>query len=210
MNVKIGKVTENLRKKLVFLVYENYLWNTSEKRIFSLLEEIKLKKDAKIIDVGCATGRTLESFRNHDYFNSIGIDIQKIKMTICMKRCLKINKDVFLMDIKHNKFKSKSFDLVFSEGLLEHFKDMQPIVDEMCRISKKYVLQLQPNYQLSGKMFLLFRNLYFKIFNRPKIYEIHYKIKDYEETFAKANFKLIRVVDLVAKSHWALLFERIR
>ena len=207
-NLQCVNMINNLQKFLASF-YERYLYTISEKRYFSMLEEIKLKKNAKIIDVVCGTGRTLQSFREHDYYNSIGIDVLKFQIEICMKKGFKINKDIFLMNFLKNKFKNESFDLVFSEGLLEHYKNMKPFVKEMCRISKKYVLQLQPNYNLSGKPFLLVRNLYLKIFNTlPKFYEKQYNIKDYEKIFAKNNFKLINTKDLVLKSHYALLFER--
>jgi tRNA A22 N-methylase len=102
--------------------------------------------------------------------------------------------------------------LVFSEGLLEHFKDMQPIVDEMCRISKKYVLVLQPNHttaSLRRWLYRLFEILFVSIFRREHVYEIPYTIEDYEKGFKIANFKLIKTFDLVAKSGWGLLFKRI-
>lgn len=185
----------------------------SEKRVFPLLEKIRLKKNSKIIDVGCGTGRTLKLFRKNGYYNSIGIDISKDSLSICKKRGLKLNKDVFLNDIKSNKYKPKSFDLVFSEGLLEHFKNMQPTVNAMCRVSKKYVLVLQPNHtsvSIKRYIYRLFEILFVAMFKREHIYEIPYTIEDYENSFRKANFKLARTFNLVADSGWGLLFERIK
>jgi len=41
-------------------------------------------------------------------------------------------------------FKNGTFDLVYSDGLLEHFIKPKPILQEIFRVSKRYVLTLVP------------------------------------------------------------------
>jgi ubiquinone/menaquinone biosynthesis C-methylase UbiE len=112
-----------------------------------------LKKESKIIDIGCGEGRTLKAFRIKGYKKSIGLDFTKESLVICQKNGFTLNKDVFWGDASKLNFKNREFDLVFSEGLLEHFTDPTKIIKEMCRVSKKYVLLIQPNhYSIYGRL----------------------------------------------------------
>jgi ubiquinone/menaquinone biosynthesis C-methylase UbiE len=60
------------------------------------------------------------------------------------------------MDAKNLKFKDNTFDLVFSDGLLEHFKseqDVVKIIKEQLRVSKRYVLNFIPADNLVNVVF---------------------------------------------------------
>jgi len=174
----------------------------AERTAISMMKN--LDRNSNIIDVGCATGRTLLLFRKHSFSNSIGIDISPESLKICNSKGLKTGKDVFLMDAHHLKFKDKHFDMVFAEGLLEHFDNFQPIVDEMCRISKKYVLVLQPNPFSSWHNI---ENFYYKFFPRKHVEQLSYGIEDYSKAFKRNRFKLKKIRDLILKSGWSILYE---
>jgi ubiquinone/menaquinone biosynthesis C-methylase UbiE len=49
------------------------------------------------------------------------------------------------MDATNLTFPDDSFDLVFCHALLHHIKDMDRVVSEMRRVSKRYVIILEPN-----------------------------------------------------------------
>lgn len=161
-----------------------------------------LSNDAKILDAGCGSGRMLLYFKTHGYPNAIGIDYSKNGITVCEELGLIRNKDVFLKDIVKNNFKPKSFDLVYSHGLLEHLYNFQPIVNGMCRLSKKYVLLLQPD-QFSKLRFL---DDIYRFFLPDTLIEKPYKPKDYSAAFAKSKFVLKEKQKLPL--YWLLLYER--
>ena len=181
----------------------NEIWKETEKlswfrrksyesirsKLKEILSQIDLSVKAKIIDVGCGSGTTLHFFRELGYKHSIGIDNSPSSINLCRKLFgFKEGKDVFLMDIIKNKFKSREFDLVFSNGLLEHFADFTPFVKEMCRISKKYILLFQPDpTSIAGKLVAFLLRI--GIISGPKEYP--YERRTYQDAFLKFNFRLI-------------------
>ena len=50
---------------------------------------------------------------------------------------LKVKLELILDDATKSKLKSNSFDLIFSQGVVEHFKDPHHIISEQIRILKK-------------------------------------------------------------------------
>ncbi len=164
------------------------------------LEKENLLKNAKILDFGCGSGRTLKMFRNLGYQNSIGVDVSPNSMKLCERNGFVTGKDIFLAKEEGTEFKDKAFDLVFADGVLEHFEDFTPIVREMCRLSKKYVLITQPNhFSLYGKIL--------KGANRKVVHEYTYKIEDFKKAFEKNNLVLARFSYFNFREQWALLFK---
>ena len=116
-------------------------------RIQLLKEMLKpLNKSMKAIDMGCGNGSTLSVLRSSGFSNSIGIEYIEDGLHHAEKRGFTIGRDIFLGDAKATSYPDRSFSLVFSEGLWEHFEDPSPFIDEFCRISKEYVLVIQPNH----------------------------------------------------------------
>jgi ubiquinone/menaquinone biosynthesis C-methylase UbiE len=183
-----------------------FFLNSNEPHIFSILDKMKLKKNAKILDIGCGTGRTLIWFRKHGFKNSIGMDHSKSSISLCEKNGLKKGKDVFQRNIFSPRFRTNSFDLVFSEGLLEHFKDFKPVVKQMCRLSKKYILLIQPNH---FGIFKKLEDIYYKIFPNPvTVKEYTYTLKDFEDVFDKYGYKLKEKRDTFLQAFYILLFTK--
>jgi SAM-dependent methyltransferase len=157
------------------------------KTIKNILDKIKLKKSSKILDIGCGSGKALSYFREFGFRNSIGIDISSTALRLCKSKGFKINKDVFLMDASKTKFKNKSFDLVFAEGLLEHYKNFMPLANEISRLSRRYILIAQPDhFALTGKILnVLVSNL-----EKGHVKEYDYKMSDFINSFKKLGFEI--------------------
>jgi len=172
-----------------------------KKAVKEFLEKEKCSKNARILDFGCGSGRTLKMFRNLGYENSVGVDVSPNSMKLCEKNGFKIGKDVFLVKEKGTEFKDKEFDLVFADGVLEHFEDFTPIAKEMCRLSKNYILITQPNH------FSFYGRILRKTEHKP-VFEYTYRIADFEKAFAKNEFKLASISHFNFREHWALLFRR--
>jgi len=140
-----------------------------------------------ILDIGCGIGRSLTKFRRLG-FSVVGIDNSPSSIEACSKKGLKPGKDVFKMDASAIGFRDSSFDVVFSEGLLEHFENYDPFVREMVRVSGKYILLIQPNYHsLAGKTI----NLATRIIKKENPKEIPYRMEDYVESFKKYGCELV-------------------
>jgi len=120
------------RKHEVQKVYDN-----SERIVGHIRSIINDLNGKKILEVGAGTGR--DSFLLAeagaevtvlDYADNSLLIIKKILHDAPVKLDL-IKGDAFQLP-----FKTNSFDLVFHQGLLEHFEDPQPILNENFRILK--------------------------------------------------------------------------
>lgn len=110
------------------------------KCIIKMFESIDLPKSAKILDAGCGTGKLAHFWQNRGY-DTLGIDISDSALSITAKKGVKSIKADILQGLP---FKDDYFDLVYSDGLLEHFVEPELVLDELFRVSGKYVLTLVP------------------------------------------------------------------
>ncbi|MCX6718064.1 MAG: methyltransferase domain-containing protein [Candidatus Staskawiczbacteria bacterium] len=139
---------ENNMENVWDKIYKNYEGpDAINKYIYSklikVLEKYISPKDS-ILEAGCGSGYVVSYFQNKGHY-SVGLD--------CNSQPLKIAKEVFgaknlkkgdLFDLP---FENSSFNIVWNEGVLEHFKMSKSIeaVREMARVSKKYVIIDVPN-----------------------------------------------------------------
>lgn len=160
-------------------------FNIEKNAIRNVFQKLKLDKSIKIIDFGCGEGRTLSYIKEFGFKNSIGIDTSKKAIINCSRKGLKINHDVF--HVKNEEKLKISCDLLFSEGMLEHYKEWDNLVKTMTRIPKKYIFLVQP---LTTS--LTFRTIDFFVKNfgefRDYVKEYHYKLDDYLKVFEKYGF----------------------
>ena len=111
------------------------LWK-SEKYIFNKY----VKKDAKILDLGCGTGRTTINLYKIGYINIIGIDNAKKQLKIAKDYIKKNNLPISFINCnaKRLPFKNQSFDIAFfSFNGLMTIKKKEKVFDEIYRILKK-------------------------------------------------------------------------
>ena len=82
----------------------------------------------KVIEVGCGFGsnlRLIHSTRND--VDCYALD----KSSEAVKSIKKIIPNTVVADCKKTDFPDKKFDLIYSSGLMEHFKDEIPFLKEM-------------------------------------------------------------------------------
>ena len=108
----------------------------------TLIEEYSLKKDAKILDVGCGKGFLLYEFKKLLPDSEIrGFDISRYAVENSKEE---IRSGLFIHDAKDNyPFKDKEFDLVFSITTLHNLKifDLKNALKEIERVGEnKYIV----------------------------------------------------------------------
>ena len=146
--------------------------NSMDESILKIARKLSPKN---ILEVGCGSGRMMKKLQKLAPYTGIdntpsGIELSK-------------SGNVYLMEADKTHFENNEFDLVYSERLLEHYPDFSPFVKEMARISKKWILLLQPNYHSpAGKLL----NWGTKTFSRDPE-EIPYKPSDYILSFSENN-----------------------
>jgi len=115
--------------------------------VLYMVDEIKLEYTLRllqksrdritIIEVGSGSGR-LSCFLASAGYKTICLDCSPNALRVASNNYkLTRNEGIFILaDAIYLPFKSNSFDVVLSTGLLEHFPNAQPVVDEMARILK--------------------------------------------------------------------------
>ena len=117
----------------------------SERRIgrrelYSLLEQsLAEKKSAKILELGCGLGLDAINLARNPSYKVHGIDNSKIvlKLAKTAKEYFKVPLHLHRADIRHTGLAAESFDLIYSQGVLEHFPDTSLIWQEILRLIKK-------------------------------------------------------------------------
>ena len=115
-------------------IYADYTFN----RLFQyhLNEFISLiPKDAKILDIGCGSGRDVQYFLDYN-LNPIGIDISHEMINEAKTRVP--NGDFKKMDMRNLKFKENTFDALWACASLLHIsrKELPKVLQNLNKIIK--------------------------------------------------------------------------
>ena len=94
-------------------------------------------KNKKIIDVGCGGGRYSNALRLLRAKSVIGVDYSDDGLKIAKKNYKHKNLFFLKQNVLNLKFKSRSFDIVFSNGVLHHTSNLEKGIEELHRICKK-------------------------------------------------------------------------
>lgn len=98
-----------------------------------------LPKDLRILEVGCNTGQQLEALRIQGFKNVTGIELQLYAARYAKDRVHDIS--VLQGSGFEIPFKTNSFDLVFTSGVLIHVapNDLPIIMSEMYRCTSRFI-----------------------------------------------------------------------
>lgn len=136
-----------MRKKFyeeLYLLEEKHWWLIAKREIsLKLLEHFIKKRDLKILDIGCGTGKNIETLSK--FGKTWGIDISPQAIKYCKKRGIK---NIKLGKADQTGFKKSSFDIITLLDVLEHVDDNKTL-KEIYRILKPNGLLLisVPAYQ---------------------------------------------------------------
>lgn len=171
------------------------IFKEKEKILSDAIGGIRIKN---MIEVGCGLGHTTRVFHKAglDY---IGIDVSGHAVKTCQKQGLRVKAEK-LEDV------SDQYDLVFSDGMLEHFLNFEPYAQHMMRISRQYVLLIQPNHvSFCGKTLAYMAEIFR---SKENIFEYNYRIEDFIVSFEKNGFRIMKNVPIFFDVFRMLLFEK--
>ncbi len=133
------------------------------------------------LDLGAGHG-TIAKYLQGKGFKVVAVDNNEKMIAECLEQGI----DCRLMNAEKTGFGDKTFDLVITDGLLEHYKDCSPILQEEQRISRKNILNFVPKDSLVN-VFLE------KIQRVPKEYR-----RPEEEWLSlhKKYFKTVQIIEL--------------
>lgn len=97
------------------------------------------KDSRRVLDVGCGEGSRL-----HAMGGGVGVDINRFAISQAKNNYPKCQFSI--ASVENLPFKDKSFDLVYSAFVIEHVQNPERMLEEMIRVSQKYIVILCPNY----------------------------------------------------------------
>ena len=112
---------------------EDYWWFVGHRDIIYKLIN-NYDKNAKILEIGCASGSLLKLLEIKGFKNIYGIDISEEAIKLCKKKGIR---NCYVMDAVNMKFKDEEFDLIIAADVLEHIKDHSIALNEWKRVLKK-------------------------------------------------------------------------
>ena len=158
-----------------------YWWFIARRAmIFELIEQLNIKKDSKILDIGCSGGHLIELLVANGFKNAYGIDKSMNAINLCKKKLIK---NVYVMNAAKTKFNNEEFDVIIASDILEHIKNDMPALKEWNRI-------LNPN----GKLILFVPSFKF-LWSKHDEMNHHYRRYSKSELIRilkKSNFEIIR------------------
>jgi len=165
-------------------------------------------REWKVIELGCGSGAVLKVFRDMGFKNSIGVDISRSAiMKACKLYGFREGIDVYVMDAKNTCFPNRSFDVVSEEGLWEHFRNYEPLIREACRLSRRYVLALQPDhFTLMGAIVKWGWELFMR--NMGGVKEYSYPLKHYITLMEHYGFQLVKTIPTLLHEEKYMVFKR--
>lgn len=129
----LNKTQTKILEKLLSKVGDMFF----KRRIYKVLEYLKIEKDDKILDVGCGEGFYELVISNLYDCNIVAIDNDKKILNMAKKQLGKNKKiKLELQNVKKLPYKSTSFDKIICTEVLEHINEDDVVVKELYRVLK--------------------------------------------------------------------------
>lgn len=152
------------------------------------MKTLKPLKPKNILDVGCGEGFTLIKLKHAKIGQNFeGVDNSDDALKIGKKLNPKLN--IKKGDIYKLPYEDNSFDLLICTEVLEHLKDPQKAVNELRRVSSKYVIFSVPN----EPFFILanfLRGKYLKTLGNHPEHINHWTSNGFKKMLRKNKFKV--------------------
>ena len=153
-------------------------------QILSLYGDIK---DIKILEVGAGTGR------DSIYLAKLGADVtcldySSASLKLIKEKSMGVNIKLIETTVEEMPFKDESFDIVFSQGLVEHFKNPYKMMHEQVRILKNdgcIIVDVPAKYHpfVTVKHILIYLNKWFAG------WETEYNVNEIKELFERIGIE---------------------
>ncbi|WP_456376727.1 class I SAM-dependent methyltransferase [Lutibacter sp.] len=128
-----------------------------------------------VLEVGCAPGKWLAYFFNAFKYSIYGIEYAPIAYEKTIENLKTLNIPNNLFNANFMEFEHEPFDVVFSAGFVEHFKEVLPVFQkkvDLCKINGGYIVTMIPSMQ--G-----FNWWISKVF-RPEVAKVHFPMNKKE------------------------------
>lgn len=153
-----------------------------------------IKKNAKVLDIGCGEGTLLKMLYDQKHCSGVGIEIDQHNAIKSIEKGLSIIQGDLLEWLQN--FADNEYDYVILNQTLQSTDKPDMVIDEMIRVGKKAVVSF-PNFGYwRVRFYLLFNGtmpksniLPFEWYNTPNIHLL--TVKDFFEFCQKRNIKIL-------------------
>lgn len=112
-------------------------------KIDAILKKLALLKPEHVLDVGCGCGGFTAKLS--PYCGRItAVDSSRSLIDRCEKENHRANVTYLCMDGRDLRFPAGRFDLVLERGALHHVLEWEKVLEEMMRVSSRYILVQEP------------------------------------------------------------------
>ncbi len=175
------------------MVYKNILNDKYAKERFKIFKSLLnpfIKKDVKVLDIGCYMGDTIKIF-GHKNIKYYGVDFDKKALKIAKKRgAFK----VFKVNLENEKIKlNEKFDIIILAEILEHLKDPEKLILQTKKLLNKkgVVLISLPNEStIYHRIKMVFGNSV-DATGFAADYHLHFPTIKQDNEFIEKHFKII-------------------
>ena len=160
---------EEMAQQMATPNIDNYYNSYSGRSVLKAFDELlpDSLEGKKLLDVGCGTGRYFQYFKRRGAKELVGVDVGERLLEI-MKKVNPFVKTV-LASAENLPFPGEYFDVVISLGLVEHFRNPEPVLHEFTRVLKVGGILIT---ETPNKLNLIFT--IYKISNRKKLVWEHW------------------------------------
>ena len=168
------------------------------KNEFKVIADL-IKRNTRVLDVGCADGVLMEFLRDNKNTNIRGLELSKDKVQKCIEKGLTVIEGNAEKDLKQ--FPDKSFDYVVLSQTLQAFLDPELVISELLRVGKKAIVTI-PNFGywkirlhlLTKGTMPITKTLPDEWYNTPNLHMC--TIKDFVSFIKSRNFKIFKSLAL--------------
>lgn len=111
----------------------------SGREVEKVLLDLNLPKNSSVLDLGCGYGRISLFLKNQGH-EVMAVDSEGKMVLEARKKGINAIKG----NAENLRFRDNEFDLVVTDGLLEHFKNPETVLSEESRVTKKFVVNFIP------------------------------------------------------------------
>jgi len=167
-------------------------------KVKALDEALKGLEFKTVVDAGCGLGHILKYYCDTGY-ESIGIDFSSSAVAVCRQKGLPAM-------VGRLEEVDQIYDLVSSDGVLEHFRNFEPHARQLMRLSRRYVLLIQPNHEsFAGKTLAYLAEL----LRKENVFEYNYRMADFTAVFSESGFQLIKNLPVFFDVFRILVFQKV-
>lgn len=182
-----------------------YLVNNYFSSVKKLIKEIPQAELNLALEIGCGVGESTKRLKQM-LKKSISFDASEyVKKNVEIAKMNNPRIRIIQEDIYELRRKNKSYDLIFLLEVLEHLDDPQAALNELSRVSKKYVIIGVPNEPL-WRILNILRGKYLKGFGNTPGHLNHWSPQQLEIFLEKNHIEVIRRINPIP---WTIILGKV-